>query len=127
MGNVTLSEVQTRFADWRKKKHHREPIPHELWDSAVLLTGKHSICKVSKVLSLCYTTLKKRVEAAQLVQPASSPTTPDFISVDLESVAPAECCIEMEHYNGNRLRMHFKGKAGLDLQSIAESFWNKNS
>lgn len=127
MGQPTLTTVKKRFATWRKKKHHREPIPQELWNSAVLLTDEHSICKVSKVLSLCYTTLKKRVEAAHIVQATSSPETPDFISVGLEPAGPAECCIEMEHYNGNRLRMHFKGKAELDLQSIAESFWNKNS
>lgn len=127
MGQPTLTAVKKQFATWRKKKHHREPIPQELWDSAVRLTDEHSICKVSKVLSLCYTKLKKKVEAAQLVRTTSFPATPDFISVDLKPVAPAECCIEMEHYNGNRLRMHFKGKAELDLQSIAESFWNKNS
>jgi hypothetical protein len=126
MGYLTLIEVKTRFAAWRKMKHHREPIPNELWDAAISLTEKHSICKVSKALSLCYTTLKKRAAAAQIKQSAPPlHTTQDFISLDLNSAISAECCIEMEHHNGNKLRMHFKGKAELDLQSIAESFWNK--
>jgi hypothetical protein len=127
MEHQTLAEVKMRFTEWRKKKQHREPIPKELWDSAVSLTEKYSIHKVSRTLSLSYATLKKRVGATQVNRAASPPATPEFISVDLGSVVPAECCIEMEHHNGNKLRMHFKGKAELDLQSIAESFWSKNS
>lgn len=126
MEQLTLTAVKKRFIAWRSKKQHREPIPQELWDAAALLTDKHSVCKVSKVLSLCYTTLKKRALALQAVKLASPHVTPDFIAVDLNSAVSTECCIEMEHHNGNRLRMHFKGKAELDLQSIAESFWNKN-
>ena len=80
MGYLTLIEVKTRFAAWRKMKHHREPIPNELWDAAISLTEKHSICKVSKALSLCYTTLKKRAAAAQIKQSAPPlHTTQDFI------------------------------------------------
>ena len=127
MDQPTLAAVKKQFAAWRKKKQHREPIPSELWDAAVSLIERYSIHKVSRALSLGYATLKKRAEAAQVKQSAAPPTTQDFIAVDLSSTVPAECCIEMEHHNGNRLRMHFKGKAELDLQSIAESFWNKNS
>ncbi len=127
MAHLTLAEVKRKFAVWRKKKQHRDPIPEKLWDEAVLLTRTNSICKISKALGLCYTTLKKRSGTEQLHQPAPPRVPPDFIAVDLSSGSPAECCIEMEHHNGNRLRMHFKGKAELDLQSIAESFWSKNS
>lgn len=127
MTHLTLAEVKTKFAAWRKKKQHRDPIPEELWDASVSLARTYSICKISKTLGLCYTTLKKRTGTEQGDQPISPAVTPDFIAVDFSAVSPAECCIEMEHHNGNRLRMHFKGKAELDLQSIAESFWNKNS
>jgi hypothetical protein len=33
----TLPEVQSRFADWRKTKHHRSRIPEDLWAAAVML------------------------------------------------------------------------------------------
>jgi hypothetical protein len=35
----------------------------------------------------------------------------------------AAVIIEMEHRNGNRMTMHFKGQAGLDPQAFAKSFW----
>jgi hypothetical protein len=124
MEQPTLAEVKALFAGWRSKKQHREPIPQELWDAAVSLSSQYSIYKISKALSLCYTTLKKRVEAARAV---FTPATQDFIAVDLSSTVSTQCCIEMAHRNGNRLRMHFNGKAELDLQSIAETFWSKNS
>ncbi len=126
MEHLTLTEVKIRFIKWRTNKKHREPIPGELWDSAVLLTEKHSIHKVSKTLGLSYATLKKRVSEAQTSPSAPAPVTPEFISVGLGFVVQAECCIEMEQHNSNKLRMHFKGKAELDLQSIAESFWSRN-
>lgn len=127
MAHLTLTEVKTKFAAWRKKKQHRDPIPEELWDAAVSLARTYSICKISKALGLCYTTLKKRSGTNQLHQPTPPAVSPEFIAVDLSAVSPAECCVEMKHHNGNRLRMHLKGKAELDLQSIADSFWNKNS
>lgn len=121
----TLTEVKAQFAAWRSKKQHRDPIPQELWDAAVSLCGQYSICKISKALSLCYTTLKKRAGAVRAVSPVS--TTPDFIAVDLRSTVPTQCCIEMEHHNGNKMRMHFDGMTELDLESIAETFWRGNS
>lgn len=125
MEPVTLAEVAKMFAAWRSTKQHREPIPKELWDAAASLTNTYSIYQISKSLSLCYTTLKKRTETRTKRQSTSLPTSPDFIDVDFSPAAPAECCIEMEHHNGNRMRMHFKGKVELDLQIIAESFWSK--
>ncbi len=65
MEHLTLTEVKTRFREWRRKKKHREPIPKELWESAVLPTEKHSIHKVSKTLGPSYATLKKRVGNGQ--------------------------------------------------------------
>lgn len=124
MEQPTLADVQTWFAAWRSQKQHREPIPEKLWDAAVSLTSRHSICQISKALRLCYTKLKKRVGDADTV--TSGPAMPAFIEVDLKSAVPTECCIEMEHHNGNKLSMHFKGKAGLDLQSLTESFWSKD-
>lgn len=120
----TLAEVQSRFAIWRKNKKHRHPIPEELWSAATLLTKTYSLHKVARLLSLDYTKLKKRAES--LTTPALSnslPAAPDFIPIDLIPQRDSECIIEMEHCNGNKMRMHFKGKADLDLQAIAESFW----
>jgi hypothetical protein len=119
-----LAEVQTRFADWRENKKHRGRIPEDLWTAAVMLSKKHSLHKISRALSLSYTNLKKRVESHQTLHACSSSPSLDFIPIDIPQMHSAECIIEMERRNGNKMRMHFKGKADLDLQSFAESFWS---
>jgi len=122
----TLTEVQSRFADWRKTKQHRSHIPEDLWMAAVMLNQEHSLCKISQALGLSYTDLKERVKRSPETPNAyRTPPTLDFIPIDLSTPTnSAECIVEMEHRNGNKMRMHFKGKADLDLQSFAELFWH---
>jgi hypothetical protein len=76
-------------------------------------------------LNLSYTDLKKHVQSNQTC-PATS-TSPDFIPIDIPPTPNAECIVEMEHRNGNKMRMHFKGKSDLDLQAFAESFWSSKT
>jgi len=120
-----LAEVQFRFDHWRKIKKHRERIPEDLWTAAVLLNREHSIHKISRTLKLSYADLKKRVSLSKKKQQSIiGKQASDFIPIDISLQHSAECLVEMEHRNGNRMRMHFKGQAELDLQSFAESFWN---
>ena len=119
----TLVEVKSRFASWRKNKKHRSRIPEELWAAAVMLSREHSIHKIVRALSLSYTGLKKRVESHQLSHSSCIQPPQGFIPIDISPTHSTECTIEMEHLNGNRMRMHFKGESDLDLQSFAELFW----
>jgi hypothetical protein len=121
----TLPEVQSRFADWRKTKHHRSRIPEDLWAAAVMLCQEQSLCKISQALGLSYTDLKERVQRS-LQTPDVYRASPSqgFIPIDITPAHTAECLIEMEHHNGNKMRMQIKGKADLDLQSFAEAFWH---
>ncbi len=119
-----LAEVQSRFVDWRKNKKHQRRIPEDLWTAAVLLSQEHSLCNISTALSLSYSDLKKRVESHKAPHTTGTRPSLDFIPIDISSTHPAECIVEMEHRNGNKMRMHFKGKADLDLQAFAESFWS---
>lgn len=120
----TLPEVQSRFADWRKTKQHRSRIPEDLWVAAVTLSQAHSLCKITQTLGLSYTDLKERVQRSlQSPNVYRASSSEGFIPIDITPADTAECIVEMEHRNGNKMRMHFKGKADLDLQSFAESFW----
>lgn len=121
----TLSEVQARFATWRKIKPRGCRIPEELWSAAVELTKIHSLNNVSRVLKLNYTDLQKRSAGYIPERQYHSRQSSGFIAIDLPCPeSPAECVLEMSHKNGNTMRMHFKGKVALDLQSLAESFWS---
>lgn len=121
----TLEEVRAGFADWRKNKKQRRRIPEDLWTAAVRLSPEHSLHKISTALSLSYSDLKKRVESHKA--PPATGLSSDFIPIDISPINNAECIVEMEHRNGNKMRMHFKGKADLDLQVFAESFWSRRA
>ena len=121
---ATMSAVQARFADWRKNKKNRRRIPEDLWEAAVLLNNEYTLNQISRALKLSYSDLKKRIKSHHQLLACKSTPSQDFISLDMPQMHSAECIIEMEHNNGNKMRMHFKGKADLDLQSFAESFWS---
>ena len=120
----TLSEVQSRFAAWRKNKQSKR-IPEELWEAAVTLSPEYSIHKISRGLSLSHADLKKRIASAETRSAYSRDLSHGFVAIDIPPIHSAECIIEMEHRTGNKMRMHFKGTVDLDLQSFAESFWSE--
>jgi hypothetical protein len=62
----TLSEVQSRFATWRKNKQSK-CIPDELWEAAVTLNPEYSIHKISRGLSFSHTDLKERVASTKML------------------------------------------------------------
>jgi len=121
----TLAEVKTRFADWRSNKKYRRRIPEDLWVAAVRLSSEHSLHKISTELSLSYTDLKKRVKSDKVAIVTETSPTSAFIPIDIPPAHNAECIVEMEQRNGNKMRMYFKGKTDLDLQVFVESFWNR--
>ncbi len=126
LSTPTLSEVQSRFAAWRKNKQSRY-IPEELWEAAVTLSQEYSIHKISMGLSLSHAELKKRIASAGTRTTPCSNQSHSFVTIDIPQIHSAECTIEMEHRTGNKMRMHFKGTVDFDLQSFAESFWSERT
>ena len=118
---TTLKDVHFLFAQWRETRPHKCRIPEELWTAAVRLSNEYSIHKISRTLRLSHSELKARAERFHSNQ--SPAPLQHFIPIDISLPHPAECIVEMEHRNGNKMWMHFKGQVDLDLQSFAESFW----
>ena len=124
---ITLAEVRSRFAAWRKKrKNSRSAIPEELWSAAVMLCMENSVHKISRGLRLNHTELKKRVgSCGSSLTCSAMPAAQDFIAINIPRMDDgAAVIVEMEHRNGNRMTMHFKVQADLDLQAFAKSFWD---
>jgi hypothetical protein len=124
---LTLAEVQSMFAAWReKRKNSRSAIPEELWSAAVMLCMENSVHKISRGLRLNHTELKKRVVSCGSPLTCSDmPAAQDFISISIPRMDDGVAVlVEMEHRNGNRMRMHFKVQAALDLQALVKSFWS---
>jgi len=124
----TLEEIREQFETWRKTREKRTTIPDVLWEAAISLCPRYSLCQISKALRLNYSDLKLRVHASQSFLQSSPVIDPAFIDLGLKNpIFPAECTIEMEDQNGAKMRMYFKGEAGLDLLELGKAFWSKGS
>jgi len=121
--NPSLEQVRQRFESWRQRRKKRTRIPRNLWQAGVSLSEEYSICHLSKVLRVNYTTLKEKVIDAN---------TPDkhardvFSSPFIELPHPApplpESTIEMIKSDGSVMRMHVKGAGAFDLVEMGRAF-----
>ncbi len=126
--SYNLEEVREQFEHWRRSREKRSVIPDALWQAAILLFPKYSFCQISKALRLNYTDLKHRVEAHRSTFEQSAVPEPAFVELGLRGpIRPAECIVEMEDQKGAKMRMHFKGEAGLDLLELGKAFWSKRT
>ncbi len=124
----TLEEIREQFETWRKTREKRTTIPDVLWEAAISLCPRYSLCQISKALRLNYSDLKLRVQASQSFLQSSPVIDSAFIDLGLKNpIFPAECTIEMEDQNGAKMSMYFKGEAGLDLLELGKAFWSKGS
>lgn len=108
LSQPTITEVQSRFALWRKARKPRERIPEDLWSAAVMLCESYSVNEISRTLRLNHSSLRDRVLAHKTRQPPVPNPPQSFITIDMVQTHTAECTIEMEHRNGNRMKMHLK-------------------
>jgi hypothetical protein len=127
--NLTIEEVQDQFADWRKTRKTRGPIPESLWEAALALAKDHSINEISKALRLNYMALKERVQAYRSVCLPEAVAQPAFLEFAPlgRSMPSSECSVEMEDMNGTRMKICFKGHTGLDLLELAKVFWGQKA
>ena len=121
-----LETARTQFENWRSgKKSPREPIPRNLWETAIELSYKYSINKVSKCLRLNFTDLKKRIYGKEY-RSVTQRQPEMFIELPWEKAGvQSECIIEMQDQSGCRMKMCFRGETRLDLLELGKSFWNK--
>ena len=121
-----VEQVQQQFEYWRSTRGKRCPIPGELWRAAESLYPEYSLYHICKALGLNYTALKGRVEQKQTVSTPSTISSAQFIELGLGDRLPtAECLVEMQDSKGAKMRMHFKGAAGLDLLELSKIFWSR--
>ncbi len=126
--SYNFEEVREQFEHWRRSRENRSAITDELWQAAISLSPKYSFCQISKALRLNYTDLKHLIEARRSTFEQSAVPEPAFVELGLSGpIHPAECIVEMEDQKGAKMRMYFKGEAGLDLLELGKAFWDKRT
>jgi hypothetical protein len=125
---LTLEAVCQRFEYWRQTRKKRCPIPEDLWRAAESVYPEYSLYHISKALRLNYTDLKQRFEKKPSTFIPPSIDSTEFIELAVDSPIPrAECMVEMEDAYGAKMRMHFKGGAGLDFLELGRIFLGRRS
>jgi len=124
---LSLEQVRQRFEAWRQQRKKRTRIPQDLWQAAVALSEKHSLCHLSKALRVNHTALKKQVVKFNTPEQAVSdmPCTTFF-----ELPAPTsllESNIEMIKRDGSVMRMHVRGATCSDLVQLSKAFLETRS
>ncbi len=122
----TLNEVKEQFKNWRRTRKNPWPIPAKLLKAAVSLTANYTVRQISEELIVDYDDLKEACKKPKKVGKKAPAAT--FIELDFQQAAnESECVVEMENILGAKMRMHFRGKAEMDLLELAKAFWGKCS
>ena len=118
-----IDRVRQQFKAWRQTRAKRTPIPQHLWTAAAGLTGRYSICHVSKALGLNYTALKEQVIKSTPQQASTEPGCSSTF-IELPSPAPAlESTMEMIKPDGAVMKLQIKGATRWDLLELGKAFW----
>lgn len=132
-----LEGVRRRFERWRQGRQTRVRIPEPLWDSAVEMAAAHGVHRTAMALGVNYYALKDRLEqrgAGGEIAPTSDVavgSSASAVATFLEVAPPrpfgtCECTMELEN-GGAKLRLHLRGVAAPDLESLSRSVWNLRS
>jgi hypothetical protein len=118
--NRQIEQLQKRLEAWRKSHKSRSRLPVRLWNAAARIAGQCGLNKTAKALRLDYYDLKKRLEVTAVNHRRAA----SFIELSpaTASLVP-ECLIELEARNGTKMRIHLKGMAVPDLNSLSSTFW----
>jgi hypothetical protein len=117
-----LEVVHRRFERWRRMRSQRCRVPDALWRAAAEVAGEIGVSRTARILRLDYYTLKRHLEGSRETGPA--PEAAQFVELTGPTAHGwAECCFELEHPGGARMRMEIKGAALPDLVALSRSFW----
>jgi hypothetical protein len=121
--NHKIEKIRKRLETWRKARKPRARIPDRLWNEAVKAARQYGVNKTARTLHLEYNALKKRLHAVT----DDNKTTPAFIELIPAASSPlSECLIELESPQGEKMRIHLKGTALPDLETMGNLFWRNN-
>jgi hypothetical protein len=109
MSEVSLEELGTSFASWRKnKRNSREPVPQALWAQTVLDVEEHGVHAVSQVTKIQRSRIVDRSEKSKAKGKGTVPamTVPAFSRVLISSPSvPSSPVAEVETAMGLKLRI----------------------
>jgi len=120
-----LSDVQNQFERWRRSRPRGTRIPTALWRAAAEAAREEGVSKTAQALRLDYYGLKKRAESAPDLLGLDPAIGRGFLEIPLCAPSAAtECVLQLEDWQGARLRVELKGAMPAELETLARAFWS---
>ena len=117
-----LAEAKRQFDQWRRSREGRGRIPEDLWRMAVGAAAVHGVYATARRLRLNPTTLKKRMPIREERHAISDATR--FVELPwLGTTSAPECILEAEDQAGKKLRIHLKGGATTQAETLGRMLW----
>ena len=129
MATRSLEKDKARFAEWRKKKHGREPIPDELWQIASAHIPMSSLNRVAREFRLNFTRLQEK--AQQFGMGSCKPSRAGVTEVAFQELPlngmfatpHAVPCVVLERPDGTRVRIEGQLPDADYVGKLAACLW----
>jgi len=132
MATRNLEKDKARFAEWRRQKQGREPIPEELWQIAARHIGGLSVNRVSREFRLSFSRLREKAQEFGLELPKAGrkrvarTTEVAFQELPLKGMfaAPHSVpCLVLERPDGIRVRIEGQLPEAEYVGKLAACLW----
>ena len=122
-----VSSLRRRIEQWRKNRSKKRAMPAELWREAVELARRYGVYRMSKSLTISYTTLRKKV-TGQAMATLKGRSAPSFVEIqsaphkrNAAIVAP-----EIEIWRPDGCRLFVRNVSGDDVSLAVDAFCGRD-
>jgi hypothetical protein len=132
MATKNLERDKARFAEWRRQRQGREPIPEELWRIAAAHIGGMSVNRVSREFHLSFSRLQEKAQEFGIESSRGkrkrvrngSEVAFQELPLNAMLAAPASVpCLLLERPDGMRVRIEGQLPDAEYVSKLAACLW----
>ena len=132
MAMRNLERDKARFAEWRRQKQGREPIPEELWQIAAAHIGGLSVNRVSREFRLSFSRLREKAQefgvglpraGRKRVAGAREVAFQELPLKGMFAAPPSMQCLLLERPDGLRVRIEGQLPDAEYVGKLAACLW----
>ena len=117
-----LKAVSAAFAEWRRCREKRSPIPEDLWQAAAMLSPHYSTYRIARELRLDYAKLKLRI-----AETAAPDNGPEFFELKAESLfAAGGCSIHLRSPEGFHMVIRAETSSPSQFLPLINTFLSRS-
>jgi hypothetical protein len=133
-GGPGLEAVRQQIEHWRRTRAKLSPMPEPLWEAAVTLVRAHGVRATAVGLSICYKSLRKRLEVTAARAPLGKVAATRFVQVYPAApaltpnvIGPSDSIVlELSGAAGQRLTLRLSHREQLEpATALVRACWSQ--